>query len=191
MPRDTRPFNTLPPKHLLETDDPLKTVLVDVEGLCVQLLDSKKESLSIRNRRGWENRKRWRRGFSQCRICKSKLMYYLEKGRSLKQVMSALHKQHPEIKNIRKFTMNVIRETTGFGYFDDYIVENKLWNVRCPILAPPHIKQQLVYMWVLLDFEGESRTKRDKLISHHMKTGTKTGDLLAHVIRTRKLDRGL
>jgi len=47
-----------------------------------------------------------------------------------------LHERHPEIQHIRRYAMNAIRQTTGGGLYDDYIVARGLWHVRNPVFAP-------------------------------------------------------
>jgi len=115
-----------------------------------------------------QNRKKWRHGFSQCPICKAKLMAYLEKGHSLDDVINyfkqAWQKEprnkfkgiingkeriflKPKIKeeNIRRFVMNAIRQTTGYGIYDNYIVEHadRLWTPRNPVLATGELAEKL------------------------------------------------
>lgn len=80
-------------------------------------------------------------GFSECVNCKAKLMYYLEsKKPTLEQVMaklqrSRLKRRQKPIKDLREYAQIVIRETTGYGIFDNYIVKNGLWKVRLSVLA--------------------------------------------------------
>jgi len=81
------------------------------------------------------SRKAWKHGFSQCEICKAKLMAYLDKGRTLDDVIEIFRQKKPHIKNHRRYAMNAIRQTTGEGLFDNYIVERALWTPRNPIIA--------------------------------------------------------
>jgi hypothetical protein len=69
-----------------------------------------------------QNRTTWRHGFSQCAICQKKLMYCLEMGHTLDEIISILHERHPEIQHIRRYAMNAVRQTTGQGLYDDYIL---------------------------------------------------------------------
>jgi hypothetical protein len=88
-------------------------------------------------------------GFSQCINCKAKLMYYLEsKKPTLEQVMtklqrSRLKRREKPIKELREYTQIVIRETTGYGVFDNYIIKNRLWTVRQPVLATGRYLEQV------------------------------------------------
>ena len=82
-----------------------------------------------------QNRRKWKHGFSQCDICKSKLMAYLDKGHSLDDVIRLFERRKPHIKNVRRFAMNAIRQTTGDGFYDNYIVEHHLWTPRNPVIA--------------------------------------------------------
>jgi hypothetical protein len=113
-------------------------------------------------------------------------MAYLRNGHSFNEVMSILHKQHPEIKNVRKYAQNVIRQTTGDGFFDDWIIENNFWHVRQPILAPPEIKEQLRFLWMFLEVEGNSRIETEKKIERHLKGNDKTGELIRYAISRRR-----
>lgn len=168
-----------------ESDDPLKAIYKNLDELYAQSLNSNDATLSLSNHRAWSNRATWRRGMSHCRICKSKLMYELSKGYDLTKMMEVLHKAHPDIKNIRKYTMNVIRETTGDGRFDDYIVLHKLWKVRKPMMASPEIRKQLQYLWWVLMDEGEVRVQTEKKIERHLKKGDATGDMIRYAMRRR------
>jgi hypothetical protein len=165
----------------LKSDDPLMAIYDNLDEY-YHTLDSKNTTLSISTARGWNNRSRLRRGFSRCRVCKSKLMYELWKGNGFDHVCNTLQAAHPEIKNIRKYAQNVIRETTGDGIFDDYIVREKLWPVRKPIMAPPEIREQLELMWLVLEVEGRHRVETEKNINHHLKRRTRTGDLIMYAM---------
>jgi hypothetical protein len=101
-----------------------------------------------------ENRRKWRHGFAQCPKCHAKLMFYLSKGHSLTDVIEILGVRHPEIKNIRRYAMNAIRQTTGLGIFDDYIIKNNLWTLKNPVLAPPAIAPLLEAHWKILTAKG-------------------------------------
>ena len=178
-------MNSAMMKEILRTADPLMTVYDTLDKL-YETLGSKDNPLSIRGSRGWENRRQWKRGFSQCRKCKSKLMSYLYGGHSFNEIMSLLHERHPEIQNVRKYAQNVIRQTTGDGYFDDWIVSHKYWHVRKPILAPPEIKELLHLLWMLLESEGGIRIEKEKSIEKHLKANGKTGALLKYAMSGRR-----
>jgi hypothetical protein len=79
--------------------------------------------------------KKRKHGFSKCATCKAVLMAYLERGHNFEEVCEILAKNHPEIVDIRKYARNAIRETTGFGIYDDYILKHKLWPLRKPFLT--------------------------------------------------------
>lgn len=171
-----------------KTDDPLMAVYDNFDEI-YKSLNSSPTPFEYKEHRAWNNCSQWRRGFSHCRICKSKLMYELSKGHSFEKIMDALHATHPEIKNVRKFAQNVIRETTGDGRFDDYIVLRNLWKVRKPIFAPPEIRNQLKILWNLLNAEGECRVKVEKSALSHIQRNTPTGKLLKYVASRPKLTR--
>jgi hypothetical protein len=82
-------------------------------------------------------------------------MYELSKGRALDEVITLLKERHPTIKDIRRYSMNAIRQTTGEGIFDDYIVEHDLWNVREPLFAPDNIRESLEVWWTEAAADGE------------------------------------
>ncbi len=81
-------------------------------------------------------------------------MAYLENGHSFDEIINMLKEKHPNIKNIRAYTRNAIRQTTGVGIYDDYIIEHNLWTVRNPVRAPPDIHKALQTMWVDLAEKG-------------------------------------
>ncbi|MCX6697219.1 MAG: hypothetical protein NTV84_06615 [Methanoregula sp.] len=117
---------------------------------------------NLASERGYKNREYSRRGMSRCARCQAKLMAILSRGYSLKKIERILHEKHPDIKDIRKYTKNVIREVTGWGIFDDYIHENKLWALRKPILAPPEIHKLLWKRWDMLEVAGKVTIRGDK-----------------------------
>lgn len=88
-----------------------------------------------------------RHGFSSCEICKARLMYYLERGHNFDDVMRALAERHPQIRDIRTYSRRAVRETTGWGMYDDYIVSRWLWPVRNPCMAPAGLRPALKHMW--------------------------------------------
>ena len=115
--------------------------------------------------KGSKNRRKWKHGFSQCAICQAKLMAYLEKGHSLADVINLFEQRWKEkprrttvkpIKNIRRFAMNAIRQTTGYGFFDNYIVlhADRLWTPRNPILAQDEMAEDLKEKWKINAAKG-------------------------------------
>lgn len=128
--------------------------------------------------RGYKNREKWRRGMSRCIRCKSKLMFILWQGYSLQKIEQVLHEKHPEIKDIRKYTKNVIREVTGWGIFDDYVYLHKLYPLRKPILAPPEIHELLKERWFMLRVAGESILRDDRKVRKALSKNNETSDLL-------------
>jgi hypothetical protein len=62
-------------------------------------------------------------------------MAYLSRGHTFDEVCDILHKHHPKIKDITTYTRHAIRQATGEGIFDDWIVEHNFWEVRSPILT--------------------------------------------------------
>ncbi len=111
-------------------------VFRDVRGIFKEIVadlrtDDEKSLIQLRNRYKW-------RRFSGCEKCQSKLMAYLEKGHSFDDVKDILHERHPEIKNIELYARRAIRQTTGLGLYDDYILEHNLWPLRSPFLIKDH-----------------------------------------------------
>lgn len=173
-----RDNNTTEISSTIDEDDEIKGVRdlweIDKEiRLKVYAIESK-----LSTERGYKNREKWRRGMSRCRRCQSKLMFILHTEKSLLKIERILQRKHPEIKNIRKYTKNVIREVTGWGIFDDYIFENKLWSLRQPILAPPEIHVLLEEKWEFLWQLGESVIHYDRKVKRALKRKGETGDLL-------------
>ena len=154
------------------SDNPLSDINTQIE---LKVLEFEP---NLSSKRGYENRKKWRRGMSGCQRCQAKLMYLLSTTPTLSKIEKKLHEKHPEIKNIRKYTKNVIREVTGWGIFDDYIYENKLWPLREPILAPPEIHYLLRKKWRMLEVYGKTLIKEDRKIKRALDSPSKTGDLL-------------
>lgn len=132
------------------------------------------------------NRLKWRHGFSQCEICKAKLMAYLEAGHTFAEVVAKLAERHPDIKNPRVFARNVIRETTGEGVFDDYILEHGLWALRNPIIAPPEIHEKLKIKCAELTAKGKELIEMDKKVMDALNKNDETAKLLIHVIKRSK-----
>jgi len=118
------------------------------------------------------NRVKWKHGFSSCPMCQARLMYYLEEGHTLGEVMKVLAKNHPEIKNIRRYAMNAIRQTTGYGIFDDYIVmhRERLWTPRNPILSNREERKELKSTWLKKANDGRRITTARKWIAESKKT---------------------
>jgi len=134
----------------------------------------------------FNNRRKWRHGFSQCEICQAKLMAYMEAGHTLAEVVAKLAERHPYIKNPRIFARNAIRETTGAGVFDDYILEHGLWTLRNPILAPPEIHEALKTRWAELTTRGKELIEMDEKVAEALKRNDETAKLLIHVMRRSK-----
>jgi hypothetical protein len=135
-----------------------------------------------------KNRRKWHHGFRQCEICKAKLMAYLEAGHTFDEVVATLAKEHPNIKNTRIFARNAIRETTGEGIFDDYILEHGLWTLRNPILAPSEIRETLKIRWAELTAEGKELIEMDKKVTEALDKNDETSKLLIHVIKRSKIE---
>jgi hypothetical protein len=113
-------------------------------------------------------------------------MAYLEAGHTFDEVVAKLAEMHPQIKNLRIFARNVIRETTGKGIFDDYIFEHGLWTLRNPILAPPDIHENLKIMWSEMATDGRELIEMDKKVSDALDKNDETKKLLVHVINRSK-----
>jgi hypothetical protein len=133
-----------------------------------------------------KNRMKWHHGFRQCDICKAKLMAYLEAGHTFDEVVAMLAERHPNIKNPRIFARNAIRETTGDGVFDDYILEHGLWTLRNPVLAPPEIHETLTRRWAELKVTGKELIEMDKKVSKALDKNDETAKLLIHVMKRSK-----
>jgi hypothetical protein len=109
------------------------------------------------------NRHRWRHGFSQCEVCKAKLMAYLDKGHTLDDVIEIFRQRKPHIKNHRRYAMNAIRQTTGDGYFDNYIVERGLWTPRNPIMAQGDEAERIRQYQKVLAIKGRFLLDMEKI----------------------------
>lgn len=131
------------------------------------------------------NRIRWKHGFSQCGICQRKLMYELEKGRTLDEIIALLKERHPGITHIRRYAMNAIRQTTGEGLFDDYIVERILWKVRAPVLADREARKRLEKWWKKAAADGARIVDYERQIHELEAQGHE--DALRYLYARRKL----
>lgn len=131
---------------------------------CCTLKSNNEKLILSRTQRQRLNRQKWKHGFSQCALCQSKLMYELEKGRTLDEVIALMKERHPDIKHIRQYAMNAIRQTTGYGLYDDYIVERRLWKVRSPILAPPPMLTALKKWWKKGAEKGKQMVEHERTI---------------------------
>lgn len=133
------------------------------------------------------NRYNWKHGFSRCNICKSKLMAYLEKGHGFDEIMHILKEKHPNIKNIRSYTRNAIRQTTGGGIYDDYIIEHNLWTVRNPVLASPDLYKELKKMWLELAEKGRYLIENDGKVAEALEKKDEVSELILHAMsRSRR-----
>ena len=95
-------------------------------------------------------------------------MAYLENGHNLEDVIKHFKqkwrdkprshdgKPRPVIKNVRRFAMNAIRQTTGYGLYDNYIVEHadRLWTPRNPIIAEGEDAEELKLAWKVKAIKG-------------------------------------
>jgi hypothetical protein len=133
-----------------------------------------------------KNRRKWRHGFSQCEICQAKLMAYLETSHTFDEVVAKLAEMHPDIENPRIFARNAIRETTGRGVYDDYILEHGLWTLRNPILAPPDIHETLKTRWAELTAKGKELIEMDKKVMDALDKNDETAKLLIHIMTRSK-----
>jgi len=124
---------------------------------------------------------------SHCPKCQGKLTAILERGYSLRKVERILQEKHPEIQDIRKYTKNVIREVTGYGIFDDYIVARGLWRVRSPIIAPPEIHELLEAMWELNHIRGEELIKEHRALGKVLTSRSRAGQLVRLALREEKV----
>lgn len=137
-----------------------------------------------------QNRRKWKHGFSQCGRCQRKLMYELSKGKTLDEIISILHERHPQIEHIRRYAMNAIRQTTGYGLFDDYIVSHDLWKVREPVFAPSHVLEKLKTWWKEGAIEGAKLVERDNQIKPILDNeNDPMHDALEYVYFSGKMDR--
>jgi len=138
--------------------------------------------------RGYRNREKWRRGMSRCERCQAKLTAILERGYPLKKIERILQEKHPHIQDIRRYTKNVIREVTGYGIFDDYIIEHNLWYVRHPIRAPPEIRDLLRALWDFNRIAGETQIKDDRKVLRAITSRTRTGYLVRAAVERTGID---
>jgi hypothetical protein len=161
----------------LNLDNPLGALDNDVR-LKIDGIES-----NVTSHRAYQNRKKWRRGFSQCPVCQGKLMAILTRGYSLKKIEASLQKRHPEIRQIGRFTKNVIREVTGAGIFDNYILEWELWPLRQPLLAPPDLELLLRCKSFLQAENGEHLITMDRKMDRALAGEGPARELIGHVIR--------
>jgi hypothetical protein len=129
-------------------------------------------------------------GFSQCGNCQAKLMYYLESEKpTLEQVMAKLENSRLKrgeipIKKMREYAQIVIRETTGWGVFDNYIVKNRLWKVRQPALAEGENLERLEKRNKKLFLQGKAMydvTERVKAKDPCLVQVTKYIEIMGHI----------
>ncbi len=131
-----------------------------------------KRPLPLNDGRILESRRSNKHGFSGCEICKAKLMYYLSKGHSFADAMKILSERHPDIRDIRTYARRAIRETTGYGIYDDYIIERALWTVRNPCLADPEVHELLEKLWKEYSERGRLVIEAEKLIDQSIEGDT-------------------
>ncbi len=148
-----------------------------------QTLESFSDKTILNLQSSYKNRYLTTHGFSGCSICQCKLMAYLEKGHTFNEVMNILHTEHLEIKNLRSFARTAIRQTTGDGMYDDYIIEHNLWTVRNPIIAPQDVRLLLEEMWKERAKKGRILIDMDKKILHALDGDDDNSRLIEYVIR--------
>lgn len=99
-------------------------------------------------------------GFSKCEICKARLYFWLNSGRrTFEETMAMMRERHPDITNIRKYTQRAIRESTGLGIFDNWIVDHNFWKVRRPVIATGEALELLHEYQKELYAKGEMLTR--------------------------------
>jgi hypothetical protein len=113
-------------------------------------------------------------------------MAYLETSHTFDEVVTKLAEMHPDIENPRIFARNAIRETTGRGVYDDYILEHGLWTLRNPILAPPDIHETLKTRWAELTANGKELIEMDKKVMDALDKNDETAKLLIHIMTRSK-----
>ncbi len=94
--------------------------------------------------------------------------------------MHMLKEKHPNIKNIRAYTRNAIRQTTGEGIYDDYIIEHNLWTVRNPVIASPDIHGELEDMWIDLAKKGRYLIENDAKVIEAIEKNDDVSKLILH-----------
>lgn len=144
-------------------------------------LESLLEKTTLNLESSYLNRKLENHGFSQCGICQAKLMAYLEKGHTFEETVMIMGRKHPNIKNIRAYTRNAIRQTTGLGIYDDYIIERGLWTVRKPILAPPDVRKTLEKLWYNFAERGRKIIEMDKKIEQSIKRKDDLSEIIGYI----------
>jgi hypothetical protein len=73
--------------------------------------------------------------------------------------MAMMRERHPDITNIRKYTQRAIRESTGLGIFDNWIVDHNFWKVRRPVIATGEALELLHEYQKELYAKGEMLTR--------------------------------
>lgn len=135
-----------------------------------------------------KNRKKWRR-FSTCERCNSMLMAYISRGHTFEEIMETLHKNHPEIKNIRKYAQYAIRSATGLGIWDDYIYEHNIWQLRNPVLMkdaardPVEQRATLEGIWRKRTEDGERFIKLQKQAHESIERQDETAEVLEYAMQ--------
>lgn len=142
--------------------------------------------LDSSNTNVFTNRTMQRHGFSTCGICQIKLMAYLEKGHGLDDVMKLMKEKHPSIKNIRAYSQNAIRQTTGYGIYDDYIIQHNLWTVRNPIIADAKTHKELVKLWAQQAEKGRELTEMDNKVADAAAKDPELEKMFRHVYSIAK-----
>lgn len=145
--------------------------------------------LSVRALKSYNNRSHWKRGIAwkpggkACRICREKLMAYLESGHGLDDVIKMIEQRHPGVKYPRKTAMDAIRRATGDGYYDNYIVDRNLWKVRAPIIADGADLVALQAAWKERAEVGREIIEMDKKLLSLVDAGGETLEILKHLDR--------
>jgi hypothetical protein len=78
-------------------------------------------------------------------------------------VIEIFRQRKPHIKNHRRYAMNAIRQTTGDGYFDNYIVERGLWTPRNPIMAQGDEAERIRQYQKVLAIKGRFLLDMEKI----------------------------
>lgn len=105
-------------------------------------------------------------------------MAYLEKGHTFDEIVAKLAENHPQIKNIRAYARNAIRQTTGDGLYDNYIFAHGYWVLRNPILAEGEDLAKLEKMWKKKAEVGRELIEMRKTLESAYNKGGETRDLI-------------
>lgn len=117
-----------------QTSEVATRAIVEEFDKIAQRRQERREKLEEKQRRKGEREES--HGLTGCGICVSRAAYFLERGGTFDELEAKIKKNHPGIKNTRRYTQRFIRFVTGWNQWDDWIVahEDRMWKTRTPNL---------------------------------------------------------